>query len=151
MKKIVVFKDYKGDDKVEAVFPEDGNMYPGTVVKVNADGPFTVKWDDPDGGEEESPVIPKNMKYPPIPFDSLEVGQKYVGTVRNILDFGAFVDIGAETEGLVHISSIAKERVDDVHDYQGEGKYGLTMIEGQSGGGGGGGNDDLTPFLDVNP
>jgi len=59
MKKVNVFKGYKVDDVVEAVFPEDGQMYPGTVTKVNADGTFQVKWDDPDGGPEDSPVGPK--------------------------------------------------------------------------------------------
>lgn len=37
---------------------------------------FTVKWDDPDAGPEESEVQAKDMKYPPIPFEKLEVGQK---------------------------------------------------------------------------
>jgi len=165
MKKVTVFRDYKVDDKVEGVFPEDGNMYPGTVVKANADGTFTIKWDDPDGGEEESAVSPKAMRYPPIPYDSLEVGQKYTGTVRSITDFGAFVDIGAEGDGLVHISAISKERVNSVYDYleegqqidvwvanlKGDGKYGLTMIEGRYGGGGGRAPADVTPFAELSP
>lgn len=35
--------------------------------------------------------------------------RKYTGTVRSVLDFGAFVDIGAESDGLLHISRISKE------------------------------------------
>lgn len=167
MKKVNVFKDYKVDDVVEAVFPEDGNMYPGTVTKINADGTFQVKWDDPDGGPEDSPVGPKDMKYPPIPFDKLEVGQKYKGTVRTIMDFGAFVDIGAEADGLVHISRIANERVNDVNDYveegqeidvwisglRDDGKFGLTMVEGKTDGGGGGRREpvDWGPFESLSP
>ena len=33
------------------------------------------------------------------------------GTVRNITDFGAFVDIGIKTAGLIHISQLSKKRV----------------------------------------
>jgi len=159
MKKINVFKDYKVDDVVEAVFPDDGQMYGGTVVKVNGDGTFQVKWDDPDGGPEDSPVKAKDMKYPPIPLEKLEVGQKFKGTVRSVLDFGVFVDIGAETDGLVHISRMANERVNDPNDYaevdqevdvwisqiRDDGKLGLTMVQGKTGGGGRR-PEDLGPF-----
>ena len=41
----------------------------------------------------------------------LKVGTKLKGTVRNITDFGAFVDIGLHDDGLVHISEMAKKRV----------------------------------------
>lgn len=33
------------------------------------------------------------------------------GTVRNVVDFGAFVDIGLKNDGLVHISKISKQRI----------------------------------------
>jgi len=155
-----VFKDYKVDDVVEALFPDDGQMYPGTVIKVNADGTFQVKWDDSDGGPEDSPVKAKDMKYPPIPLEKLEVGQKFKGTVKAVREFGAFVDIGAETDGLVHISRMANERIDDPNDYaevdqevdvwvsdiRDDGKLGLTMVEGKIGGGGGRRPADLTAF-----
>ncbi|SUP52288.1 30S ribosomal protein S1 [Weissella viridescens] len=38
----------------------------------------------------------------------LEVGMQLQGTVRNVVDFGAFVDIGVHEDGLVHISRLAK-------------------------------------------
>ena len=37
----------------------------------------------------------------------LTPGMKLSGTVRNVIDFGAFVDIGVHQDGLVHISQIA--------------------------------------------
>lgn len=40
-------------------------------------------------------------------FDDLAVGMELTGTVRNVVDFGAFVDIGVKQDGLVHISKIA--------------------------------------------
>ena len=45
-----------------------------------------------------------------------EPGMTYTGTVTRILNFGAFVEIAPEKEGLVHISQLAKERVAKVED-----------------------------------
>ncbi len=41
----------------------------------------------------------------------LKPGMVLTGTVRNVIDFGAFVDIGVHQDGLVHISEIAERRV----------------------------------------
>lgn len=51
-----------------------------------------------------------------------EVGKVYEGTVARIVDFGAFVTIMPGTDGLLHISQIAKERVENVSDYLKEGQ-----------------------------
>jgi polyribonucleotide nucleotidyltransferase len=50
-----------------------------------------------------------------------EVGKIYRGTVRKIVDFGAFVEIFPGTDGLVHISQLADERVRKVSDILKEG------------------------------
>jgi polyribonucleotide nucleotidyltransferase len=50
-----------------------------------------------------------------------EVGRIYEGTVKKIMDFGAFVEIFAGTDGLVHVSELAKERVRNVTDVLNEG------------------------------
>ena len=50
-----------------------------------------------------------------------EVGKVYRGTVRKIVDFGAFVEIFPGTDGLVHISQLAHERVRKVSDVLKEG------------------------------
>lgn len=50
-----------------------------------------------------------------------EVGKVYLGTVQRIMDFGAFVQIFPGTDGLLHISQIAEERVRDVRDFMKEG------------------------------
>lgn len=44
-------------------------------------------------------------------FEDLTRGMKLTGTVRNVVDFGAFVDIGVKQDGLVHISKLAKRFV----------------------------------------
>jgi len=51
-----------------------------------------------------------------------EVGAIYEGTVARIVDFGAFVTILPGKDGLVHISQIANERVENVADYLKEGE-----------------------------
>lgn len=43
--------------------------------------------------------------------EDLEVGMELTGTVRNVVDFGAFVDIGVKQDGLVHISKLANKFV----------------------------------------
>jgi small subunit ribosomal protein S1 len=48
--------------------------------------------------------------------EGLPVGQELQGTVTKVELFGAFVDIGAERDGLVHISNLRKERVNRVED-----------------------------------
>ena len=42
-----------------------------------------------------------------LSFDDLKVGMELEGTVRNVVDFGAFVDIGVKTDGLVHVSELS--------------------------------------------
>ena len=46
-----------------------------------------------------------------LSISDLKPGMKLTGTVRNVIDFGAFVDIGVHQDGLVHISEIAERRV----------------------------------------
>lgn len=53
------------------------------------------------------PVLRKDV----LEFKDLKPGMVLTGTVRNVIDFGAFVDIGVHQDGLVHISQISKRRV----------------------------------------
>ena len=52
----------------------------------------------------------------------VEVGRIYEGTVLRLLDFGAIVQVLPGKDGLLHISQIAKERVNQVSDYVKEGQ-----------------------------
>ena len=47
---------------------------------------------------------------------TLEPGQKLSGKVKNITDFGAFVDVGLPQDGLVHISELARKKVENVSE-----------------------------------
>jgi uncharacterized protein len=44
-----------------------------------------------------------------LSFDDLKPGMELEGTVRNVVDFGAFVDIGVKTDGLVHVSELSSK------------------------------------------
>ncbi len=57
-----------------------------------------------------------------------EIGKLYLGVVKRIVDFGAFVEIFPGTDGLVHISHLAKERVDKVTDVVQEGDEVLVRV-----------------------
>jgi len=46
-----------------------------------------------------------------VKIEDLKVGLSLEGTVRNVTDFGAFVDIGLKNDGLVHVSKLSKERI----------------------------------------
>ena len=52
----------------------------------------------------------------------VEVGRIYDGVVLRLLDFGAIVQVLPGKDGLLHISQIAKERVNQVSDYLKEGQ-----------------------------
>ena len=45
--------------------------------------------------------------------EDLEPGEVLQGTVRNVVDFGAFVDVGLKVDGLIHVSELAEHYVDD--------------------------------------
>ena len=49
-------------------------------------------------------------------FEDLREGQILTGTVRNIVDFGAFVDVGVKHDGLVHISEMSDSFVKNPSD-----------------------------------
>ena len=46
-----------------------------------------------------------------LKLEDLVVGMKLQGTVRNVVDFGAFIDIGLKNDGLVHISKMSNEYI----------------------------------------
>ncbi len=51
-----------------------------------------------------------------LKFEDLREGMILPGTVRNVIDFGAFVDIGVKHDGLVHISEMSEEYIKNPSD-----------------------------------
>jgi polyribonucleotide nucleotidyltransferase len=80
-----------------------------------------------EGAKEHINAIVSKPKVAKIKY---EVGDKYEGTVKRIVDFGAFVELPDGTDGLLHISKISKERVENVRDVLNEGdKVTVEIIE----------------------
>ena len=62
--------------------------------------------------EMPKPVLRSDV----LKFEDLKEGMILTGTVRNVIDFGAFVDIGVKHDGLVHISELSDKFVKNPSD-----------------------------------
>ena len=100
------------DNKIMAVYP--GKKLSESVKKMAADlniGEMTLndiiaemKKPARDPREDAPPVIFRNDVRS---FEDLKIDMELTGTVRNVVDFGAFVDIGVKQDGLVHVSQLS--------------------------------------------
>lgn len=107
-------------DKIKDVIGPGGKMIKSIVEETG------VKIDIDDNGEVkvfgvDQDAINAAMKKIKLITAEAEIGQIYEGTVRRIVDFGAFVEILPKKDGLVHISQISNERVANVSDVLNEG------------------------------
>ena len=57
------------------------------------------------------------LRHDVLSIADLREGMALKGTVRNVVDFGAFVDIGVKQDGLVHVSKMAKQYVRNPHEF----------------------------------
>ena len=87
----------------------------GTQIDISEEGVVTIASIDGAAGEEAKRRIEELTA-------TAEVGVTYNGTVLKLLDFGAIVQVIPGKDGLLHISQIANERVNDVKDYLQEGQ-----------------------------
>jgi polyribonucleotide nucleotidyltransferase len=86
----------------------------GVSINVEDDGTITIASNDVEAASKAIAMI--NWLT-----EEAEIGKVYLGTVKKVVDFGAFVEILPGTEGLVHISQLARERVNKVTDILKEG------------------------------
>lgn len=63
------------------------------------------------GRDGRSEMVSALLKSDVLHIADLKSGMKLQGTVRNVVDFGAFVDLGVKQDGLVHISHLSKRRI----------------------------------------
>ncbi|MCI5891848.1 MAG: polyribonucleotide nucleotidyltransferase [Clostridiales bacterium] len=107
-------------DKIREVIGSGGKTIQGIIAETGAkidiedDGSVFIAAVDSEGGEKAKKMIEDIVKDP-------EVGEIYEGKVVKIMDFGAFVEILPGTDGLIHISKLAKGRVEKVTDVVHEG------------------------------
>ena len=100
----------KGGSVIRALTEETG-----AVIDINDDGTITIASVSAEGGALAKKRIEDITA-------EVEVGRVYEGTVLRLLDFGAIVSILPGKDGLLHISQIANERVNQVSDYLKEGQ-----------------------------
>jgi len=86
----------------------------GVSMNVDDDGTVTIASSDAEASERAVAMVKALTEEP-------EIGRIYEGTVKKVLDFGAFVEILPGTDGLVHISQLDNKRVEKVTDVLNEG------------------------------
>jgi polyribonucleotide nucleotidyltransferase len=107
-------------DKIRDVIGPGGKTIRGIIsetgAKINVEdtGDVTVASSDEASAQKAIEMIKRLT-------EEVEVGKLYLGTVRKIMDFGAFVEVLPGTDGLVHISQLAHHRVKAVSDEVSEG------------------------------
>jgi len=93
----------------------------GCSVDINDDGTINIASSDSAKVDAAIQMI-RNLT------QEAEIGKTYLGTVRRVVEFGAFVEIFPGTDGLVHISELADQRVKQVTDVLNEGDEVLVKV-----------------------
>jgi polyribonucleotide nucleotidyltransferase len=102
-------------DQIRTIIGKGGETINGIIdrtgvkIDINDDGMVFIASPDGESLEAAKKEIEMLVKEP-------EPGEIYEGKVTRIMNFGAFVEILPGKEGLIHISKIAKERIDKVED-----------------------------------
>lgn len=114
-------------EKVREVIGPGGKVIRGIVEKTG------VKIDIDDSGvisiaSADEEAVRAAMEIINQITEEAEIGKIYLGKVRRIVDFGAFVEIIPNTDGLVHISQLSEERVKNVTDEVSEGDEILVKV-----------------------
>jgi polyribonucleotide nucleotidyltransferase len=114
-------------DKIRDVIGPGGKVIRGIIadcgVKINVEdtGVISIAAVDEASAKKAIEIINRLT-------EEVEVGKIYLGTVRKIMDFGAFVEILPNVDGLVHISQLAHHRVKSVADEVTEGQQLLVKV-----------------------
>ncbi|MFO0574814.1 MAG: polyribonucleotide nucleotidyltransferase [Polyangia bacterium] len=116
-------------DRIRDIIGPGGKMIRAIVeqtgVSIDVEDDGTVNIASPDGPSAQKAIdIVKGLTAEP------ELGSFYMGVVRRIVEFGAFVEILPGTDGLIHISELANERVQNVADIVKEGDEVLVKVIG---------------------
>jgi polyribonucleotide nucleotidyltransferase len=123
--RILTLKVHK--DKVREVIGPGGKTIRGIIdatgvtIDVEDDGTVKIASADETSVRDAMRMIQELTQ-------EAEIGRIYLGTVRKIMDFGAFVEIFPGTDGLLHISQISEKRIDKVTDELREGDQILVKV-----------------------
>jgi len=114
-------------DKIRDVIGPGGKMIrsiverTGAKIDVEDDGSVKIATADAEASAKAIQIIEDLTQ-------EAKVGKLYLGKVRKIMDFGAFVEIFPGTDGLVHISQLAEHRVNKVEDILKEGDQVMVKV-----------------------
>lgn len=114
-------------DKIRDIIGPGGKVIRGIIaecgVKMNVEdtGIVTIAAVDQASAQKAMDMV-RNL------VEEAEIGRIYLGTVKKIVDFGAFVEILPNMDGLVHISQLAPHRVESVADEISEGEKILVKV-----------------------
>ena len=103
------------EEKIGAVIGTGGKTIKGIAeqsgaeINIENDGTVTIYGKNSVSANKALDLVKSIVEEP-------EVGRIYTGTVKRIMDFGAFIEILPGKEGLCHISKLAKTRVNNVND-----------------------------------
>jgi len=123
--RIVTLKIHK--DKVREVIGPGGKTIRGIIeatgvtIDVEDNGTVVIAATDEDASQAAVRMVRELTQ-------EAEIGQIYLGTVRKIMDFGAFIEIFPGTDGLLHISQISDKRINKVTDEFQEGDQLLVKV-----------------------
>ncbi|MFP4362433.1 MAG: polyribonucleotide nucleotidyltransferase [Spirochaetia bacterium] len=107
-------------DKIGAIIGPGGKMVKSiteetdTTINIEDDGTVTIYAKNLEGAEAAEAKVRSLIEEP-------EVGRVYEGTVKRLMDFGAFIEILPGKEGLCHISKMSKHRIQSVDEVMKEG------------------------------
>ncbi|HAS53951.1 MAG TPA: polyribonucleotide nucleotidyltransferase [Nitrospiraceae bacterium] len=93
----------------------------GTKIDIEDDGTINIASSDEAAAKKAMEIIKGIVQ-------DAEVGKLYMGKVRKIMDFGAFVEIFPGTDGLLHISQISEKRIENVSEELKEGDEVLVKV-----------------------
>ncbi len=122
MKEIIINKERikdligPGGKNIKKIVEETGSK-----IDIESDGKVRIF-------AEDNEIMKKTEELIKLTIAEAEEGKIYMGEVKKITNFGAFVEILPGVEGLCHISQIAEERVKDVRDYMKEGDKVLVKV-----------------------
>jgi len=112
---------YVDEDKIGLIIGPGGKTIKGiseksgSSINIDDDGRILIYGKDTESAKRAEEMVKGLIEEP-------EVGRIYDGTVKRLMDFGAFVEILPGKEGLVHISRLSRERVENVSDVLSEGQ-----------------------------
>ena len=114
-------------DKIRDVIGKGGSVIRGITEKTGAsvdiddDGSIRIYGEDAESRDAAVAMVNEITA-------EAEIGKLYMGKIARIVDFGAFVTIIPGKDGLVHISQIAQQRVENVTDFLKEGEDVLVKV-----------------------